>query len=76
MKIIYMIYETLDYVKTPIRCIDDINVKLYNHNSWLNILHTNIRSINKHLNQLEHLYISLNEKCQIIVTSATCICKD
>jgi len=54
MTTINKLYEILDSDKTPIQCIDDINVNLSNHNNSLNILHTNIRSINTHLIELEH----------------------
>lgn len=45
------INKLLDSDETPIH-IDYINVNLSKHNKSLNILHTNIRSISKHLNEL------------------------
>lgn len=70
------LFEILDSDTTPLQCINDINTNLSKHNGSLNILHTNIRSINKHVNDLEHLYISLNEKCHIIITSEAWIGND
>lgn len=40
------------------------------------VLHTNIKSINKHINDLEYLNASLNDKCHIIIVSEAWIGKD
>jgi len=68
------INKLLNSDETPIH-IDYINVNLSEHNNTLNI-HTNIRSINKHLNELEHFYMLLKEKYHIRITSEEWIGND
>ncbi|KAL4089448.1 hypothetical protein QTP88_024483 [Uroleucon formosanum] len=70
------IYEILDSDKTNLHCINEMNERLSNHNNSLNILHTNIRSLNKHIIDLEYLNASLNDKCHIIIASEAWISKE
>lgn len=52
----------------PLLTIEETNSILLSHKS-LNILHTNIRSISKHISELECLNTSLNNDNHIIITT-------
>lgn len=70
------LYELLDSDKSQLQYTNEINDSLSKHNNSLNIIYTNIRSLIKHFNDFEYLSTSLNDKCDIIITSEAWIGQD
>lgn len=73
MNPITIINNITEIETTPLKAIGEINSTLFINNTGFNIMHVNIRSIIKHVTDLEFLNTALNNNNHIIITSESWI---
>jgi len=62
------LFDIIDKENTTISSLNEINTQLYNNDTSLNILFTNIRSIANHKSELDYLNAAIKNKSHIIIT--------